>query len=311
MAEKYLDNEVRPLMAIQTKQLAWFHFQFRIPAEWEITTYSTEDRTGRLEFSTRKGFQARVRWEACRRTPDMETTMSAFLRQSMPDTEIQAPASAMNIKTRNVGIFFVGHLRENAPCQAIAYLEQPKTLIHWAFGPYDEHIAEDVWMPILESFQPNDGKTLRYAMYGMDFQLPNRYLLEDMTVLPANVIMAFESTEKAQATFRRWGMPDLLLQERALEVFYPWFLRTQGCRVEDVEKTAVSGMEAVKLFFEKRGEHRMDRFIGRPWKHGEAWLWYNRDEMRIYAFEQIAPPKVPLLKMTDVFPSVTRIGKAG
>jgi len=289
-------------MALQTRQLAWFHFQFRIPAEWEVTAYSIDDLAGRLEFSTRKGFQARVRWEACRQTPDIQTTMLTFLRQNMPDAESQSPAAAMNINTKNAGIFLMGHLGENAPCQAVAYLEQPKILLHWAFGPYDERAAEDVWMPILQSFQPNDGEIIRYAIYGMDFQLPNSYQLEDMKVLPANVMMAFESSNKAQATFRRWGMPDLLLQERSLEVFFPWFLRTQGCRIENVEKSVVSGMEAVKISYEKRGEHQMDRFIGRPWKNGKAWLWHDRDEMRVYAFEQIAPPKRPLLKMTDVFP---------
>jgi hypothetical protein len=288
-----------------TKQLAWFHFKFRIPVEWEITAYSVEDRTGRLEFSTHKGFQALVGWQSCDTAPSVETMMLSFLRGSALNPNRKEQLSVTDLKTRTVGRFLTGHVGEGFPLQAICYLEKPKKLLHWVFDSYDQQIAEDMWFPILQSFEPNDGDVVQYAIFGLNFGLPGEYALEDMTVLPANVMIAFESAKtKARATFRRWGMPEVVLQGRTLEEFYPWFLRAQGSIAVNVEKSAITGMEAIKASYEHKGEHQMDKFMGRPWKSGEAWLWHDKVEMRIYSFEQIAPPRMPLLRFHEVFPGL-------
>jgi len=285
-----------------TKQLAWFHFKFQIPVEWEITAYSVEDRAGRLEFSTRKGFQALVGWQPCDEVPGVETMMLSFLRGNVSNFERAKQVSILNLKTHREGIFLTSHAGDGLPFQAVCHLESPKKLVHWVFDSYDERVAGETWTPILRSFEPNEGDIAQYAIFGLNFRLPRDYALEDMTVLPANVMIAFESAKtKARATFRRWGTPDLVLQGRPLEEFYPWFLRAQGCRVGSVQKSMIADMEAIKASYERRGEHQMDRFMGRPWKNGEASLWHDKNEMRIYCFEQIAPPGVQLLRFEEVF----------
>lgn len=297
---------VEAIMASATKQLAWFHLKFRIPAEWEITAYSVEDRTGRLEFSTRKGFQALVGWQPCETAPGVETMMLSFLRGSTVKSGRNEQFSIADLKTQTIGKFLTGHGAHGLPFQAVCYLEKPRKLLHWVFDSYDERIAGETWIPILESFEPNDCEIVQYAIFGLDFRLPREYALEDMTVLPANVMIAFESAKtKARATFRRWGMPDVVLQGRTLEEFYPWFLRAQGSVVGNVEKSAIAGMAAIKASYEHKGEHQMDKFMGKHWKNGEASLWHNEREMRIYSFEQIAPPKISLLKFDEVFPELT------
>lgn len=285
----------------ETQKIAWHHFKFRVPADWEVTSYSVEDRIGRLEFSTRKGFQAMIGWQPCRRAPDIHTTMLSFLEKRVSKPRSGGRMSTADLRTKKGGSFLLGYCDEEQPCQAIRYLEEPKKILTWIFSSSRRDLVENVWPSILESFEPNDGESREYAVYGLDIMLPMEFLLEDMAVLSGNVMMAFESKGRLRATFRRWGMPEVVLTGRTLEEFYPAFLRVQGCFVKNVEKTSVFGMEAVKVRYEQRGEHKMERFMGRYWKDGEAYLWHNKEEKRLYAFEQIGPDKGPLLTMEEVF----------
>lgn len=289
-----------------THTLAWHHFKFRVPADWESTAYSVEDRAGRLEFSTRKGFQALVGWEPCKRAPDAETMMLSFLREQTSGIGSVKETPAGGLKTRTVGAFLMGLDTEDRPCQAIGYLESRKKLLSWVFASSGRKLVEETFVPLLESFEPNDGAVREYALHGLRFRLPETFALEDMTVLPANVMMTFESVNKARVTFRRWGMTELVLKGKALEAFYPAFLGIQGCRVGEIERSTVFGMEAVRVGYAQRGQHQMDRLAGRMWKNGEAWLWYDTGEMRLYAFERIGPRAAALPKMEEVFPHFDR-----
>lgn len=287
------------------RKLAWYHCKFRIPHDWEITAYAVEDRAGRLEFSTRHGFQATLSWEPCKREPDIETMMLSFLRDRVHGLNSTQAVSVRDLKTRKVGKFLFGYGQKDEPTQAIHYLRDSKKLIRWVFVSSNKEFVKNVWPAILGSFELNNGAIREYAIYGLDFRLPQEFGLEDMAALPANVMIAFESNRRRRATFRRWGMPEVVLHEEPLEVFYTRFLGVQGCRAGVWQKGMVSGMEAVRVSYEQRGQHHMDRFMGRLWQDGEAWLWFDRDEMRLYAFEQIGPGKTVPLQFKEVFSDLT------
>jgi hypothetical protein len=287
-----------------TRKIAWHHFKFRIPSDWEVTAYSVEDRIGRMEFSTRAGFQALVSWDPCKREPDSRSMMIAFLQRHVPGMEQAKSAMIRDLNTSHVGRFFMGYHSEDGPCQAMHYLKGRNRLIRWVFASSKKRLREKVYVPILESFEPNEGSTLEYAIFGLNFFLAEEFKLEDMTALPANVMIAFESGTRARVTFRRWGMPDVVLNGKSLAGFYPSFLKVQGCIVKEASEIEVGGMKAVKVLYRERGQHHMDKFMGRYWDNGEALLWHNVEEKRLYAFEQISPSKVPLLSFADVFPTL-------
>jgi len=208
------------------------------------------------------------------------------------------------ITVRRVGAFVLGYSSEELPCQALCYLQHPKKLLRWVFAFPRASVMKKVWIPILESFRPNDGEMREYAVYGMDFRLPVDFLVTRTSVLPANVMISFQNREKTSAVFRRWGMAEFMLAGQTLSAFYRAFMHPKKCVVLDIREIEIAGMEAVKVSYEERGQRRLDRFMKRTQRNGEAWLWYNREEMRIYAFEQVAPDRVPLLNMENVFPGL-------
>jgi hypothetical protein len=285
----------------EVRKLAWHHFVFRIPVAWETTAYSVEDREGRIEFSTRHGFTAVVSWEPCKTAPDVETMMIWFLRKHRPSSMPADTLTVGNLTTKTVGRFLLGYDADDQIWQAMSYLNDERVLLRWIWAASRDPLRENVRHAILESFEPNRGDFRDFSLFGLNLRLPREFVLEDMAILPANVAMSFENNKRVRVTFHRWGMPELATQGASLETFYPRFLQAQGCRIQNVQTTTVADMPAVQIRFEQRGQHKMDTFMGRFWNNGEACLWHNRTEQRLYAFEQIGPEKAPLLKREEVW----------
>jgi len=187
------------------------------------------------------------------------------------------------------------------PCQALGFWESERKRIRWIFPSGGQAQLDGVVKPILESTKPNSGPIRRYCAFGLDFRLSSDYRIEHVSAQPADVEMAFESPQKVRASFHRWGLPEALLQGRSVEAFYTAFLRGRGASVRQASPAAVGEWEAVKVAFDQTGEHKLDHFMGRIWSNGEGWLWYDRGQKRLFAFEQIGPPKAALLSFDTIF----------
>jgi hypothetical protein len=100
---------------LTTNTIAWHHIKSAVPADWEATAYSVEERLGRFEFSDRSGVRGLFSWDPCRR----ETMILSFLRSRETGVSDTLPS---DLKTRMVGEFKLGFARAGSPCQAIWYL---------------------------------------------------------------------------------------------------------------------------------------------------------------------------------------------
>ena len=220
--------------------------------------------------------------------------MVSFLHDYVNRSPQSAPSSIRDLKTREAGGFLLGWRGGGLPCQALRHLPDRKILLRWIFEDGSEEAVRRRYVPILESFRPNRGRWQEYALFGLDIRLPADYDLEEMNTLPANVRLLFESDKRARATFRRWGMPEIVLGGSSMEDFYPYFLQHQGCRAVQVCADRVAGMNAVRGTYTQRPQHRMERLMGRSWTGGKCLLWFDEREQRLYSIEQIGPPGVPL-----------------
>lgn len=284
-----------------TVRVAWHHFAFRVPSEWEVTAYSIEPREGRLEFSTRRGFAAMVAWEPCRSTPHPETIMTAFLSRLPEQSRGMEKPSPETLTTRRAGPFLMGTWRADQPAQAVCYLEASQILLRWVFAATGQPSDVADWAAVLESFAPNNHDPRDYALFGINVSLPEDFRIEEMEVLPANIRIVFENRSKRRVTFRRWGLPELVTAGQPLATFYTRLLTSQGCRIQQAEQAELAGMEAARLRFEQRPRHEMDTLMGRWWIAGEAWTWWDRETMRLYGFEQIGPDRAPPLDLHRVW----------
>ncbi len=290
------------------RPIAWHHLRMRVPLDWEVTAYSVEDRAGRLEFGTREGLMGVVSWEPCAREPEPRTTMLAFLQRHVAGAVGGELTTASTLQTAAVGPFLLGWVDDTLPCQALAYAPEAHKLIRWILEP--GALRDGDWPrtvePLLTSFDFNAEPLAEYCLHGIHARLPRDYKIEDMVILPANVMMAFESSAgKRRATFRRWGLPEMLLAGASLEAFHTRILKTHGITVQGAHPCRVNDMEACRLTIDAPREHHMDRFMGRRWPGGMALLWHDRAARRLHAFEQAGPERSEPLDFETTFPGLT------
>lgn len=278
-----------PLAPTVYQSVAWHHAGFDVPADWEVTAYAIEPRQGRLEFSTRRGVEATYSWEPCRRAPSPVSIMNDFLaRIAAPDATTRA-----EVTIEDCGLFSLGLAGEERPLQALLYRPTEAKLLRWVFDRR-WHADMHTLRRILGSLRANDGAIRTYRLAGLDLRLPAGFEIESMAVYPANVMILFERADRVRVTARRWGLPEVILAGRPLTDFYRGFLAAQGCQVEAIEAAPLGPWEGARARYRQRGEHQLDRFMGRAWRDGLAWLWWQRAERRLYAFETIGPPGRPL-----------------
>lgn len=279
---------------------AWHHVRGAVPADWEVSRYSVEDRAGRLEFATRDGLRATVGWEPCAREPDRPTTMATFLANHLIGRKEarRRGLRATDVRTEEAGAYLLGWLDETLPVQALAWDRAGGSLVSWVFegggGAENRRAAAE----ILRTCDFNDEPgAAEYRLFGIDAVLPRDWKIEDMVSLPANVKVCFEGeTSMGRAVFRRWGLASTLLEGQAgLLPFWRMVAATDRIELLSSERCRINGREGFSARFAAPREHHGDRFMARRWKNGRAWVWHDPGENRIHSFEQIGPETAPVL----------------
>lgn len=274
---------------------AWHHLRGAVPGGWEVSRYSVEDRDGRLEFADRTGLRATASWEPCEREPDRATTMAAFLEKNLlgRDAARERGLRRDDLRTQERGAFLAGWLDgTDLPVQALAYDRAGGRLVRWIFeGVPDARARREVVAPVLDSCDFNDDPDVcEYNLFGIRAVLPRDYRVEDMVVLPANVLVTFEQERgRSRATFRRWGLASFIRGGDSLLDFYARVVRTNRIEILSSEPVSLNGCEGLRARFAAPREHHGDRYMARRWKNGLAWVWHDRGANRIASFEQIGP----------------------
>ena len=272
----------------------------RIPSDWEPVAFSYNPKEGRLEFANRRGHMARFAWLQCKSAPDIRKIMEEFQKSSLKVADKALLKSFSGLVFKDAGRFKVGIHQDGRPFQAALFHQDIKTLSIWTFPDFSESSLSEL-TPVLESFQENVSKWREWAIWGLDFRLPEDFLPISVQPLPANVSIAFESPRKHRADFHRWGLPAALLNGNSLEEFYRKFLRAGKFRLDDISAGEIKGFPCAKATFSKRGEFDMDYLYGRAWQ-GDGLCWLEEDAMRLNAFEQVHSRKSPALELRDVLP---------
>ncbi len=293
--------------------IAWHHLVCDIPAGWEAARYAIEARLGRIEFVERRRFCALLSWEPCPREPDRRTSLLAFLRTQVQDARRDRNVADAGFHDAEIGPFLVGWHDALPQVQALAWLPAAEPLLlRWIFDAGHEAGALAPWVEgVLRSFRPNAGPQRLYRLFGLHVRLPEHFVIEQMAVYPANVMIAFEGRDKRRVTCRRWGMPEHLLGGDVPGVFYSRILSADGAQIQTATPARAGPHEACLIRYHQRPVHQMERYFGRGWTNGEALIWHDRTEARLYACEQIGPDRSTPLAFSEILPAASQLSFRG
>jgi len=103
------------------RKIAWLHFKFLAPSDWEPVAFSSHPKEGRLEFANRDGHLARVAWLQCKETPDIAKMMDEFHKVRLKERDKEALKAFSGLSFRQAGAFRFGIHKPGSPCQAAVY----------------------------------------------------------------------------------------------------------------------------------------------------------------------------------------------
>jgi hypothetical protein len=280
------------------RALSWSTFSLTLPPGWEVTAYQLDERAGRFQFHQRAEPRGEVSWRQVKGRPDEGRIMSEVHRRWLAREAPAEVAGFAGMRLSRVGDFTVGIHRHGAPAQASLYQPETRLLLQWLLPDHDEERFAREVVPLLESYRSNLAWPRRWQLFGLGLRLPETFVFDALKPLPANVTVVFETKKNLRLTARRLGLDREMLAGTDLGLLHRRLLMKDGAKVLRNAATEVRGHPAVRTEFERRGESRMETLTGRWWP-GEAWMWHDRAEGRIYALEQVGPAKQPRLGVAD------------
>jgi hypothetical protein len=292
-----LEPEAPHLQRIRA--LSWHTFSFTLPLGWEVTAYLLDEHDGQLQLYERERFRGQLVWRKTPKRPDESRIMTEIHRRHLQKELPQRAETFTELSTRRVGDFLLGYAIEGEPCQASLYQPETKMLVQWVFPELGEDELAVV-EPLLRSYRTNDAAIRRWELFGVGIGLPRELAFSEMAPEPANVAITFESKRHLTVVARRIGMVGETLRTITLAQLHRALLRRGGARIVSSEDREIRGYPGVYTIYERRGERRLEQLAGRYWK-GEAFLWHDEHEGRIYGLEQIGPTKQKRLDLLDAF----------
>jgi hypothetical protein len=281
------------------RALSWHTFSFTLPLGWEVTAYLLDENDGQLQLYEREHFRGQLVWRKTPKRPDEARILTEIHRRHLQRELPQRAKGFTELSTRRVGDFLLGYALEGEPCQASIYQPETKTLVQWVFPRHgDDELA--VIEPLLRSYHRNDDAIRRWELFGVRVVLPRELAFSEMAPEPANVAITFESRRHLTIVARRIGMVRETLRMITLPQLHRTLLRRAGARIVSSAAQEIRGCPGVYTIYERRGERRLEQLAGRYWK-GEAFLWHDEHEGRIYGLEQIGPTKAKRLDLLDAF----------
>ncbi len=279
-------------------RIAWYYARFDLPDDWEPTGYSLDAERGRLEFSSRDGFQGQLAWQKTKRTPDLGHTLDHFYKQYLKVNEPDRVSHFNGLRQIELGQFLLAIDSDDRPCQAALFLPDEKMLLCWTLPDARKKTLEQL-KQILLSFSANSGEYREWRLFGLDLTLPASYSPISLEALPASTKIVFEGKKSCRLTFRRWGLPKHLLKDTDLKNFYHRHLRADKCAVKHAEIVPYRDFDAASVVYTSRAEKGVEKLYGR-WP-GLGFAWHDVEENRIYAWEQTGPKRYKRLEVEDVF----------
>ena len=288
-----------PLHLARLSGLSWHGFTFNLPPGWEVTGYSLKPTQGRFQFHDGPRMRGELSWRTVDGTPDLPRIFTEVLRRYL---ELEAPEVAPGFGTAicgKCGEWMLAWNRPGDPLLAGLWKHDERILLQWFFSSHSPQLLPTI-STLLESYRKNEAQPRRWQLFGMGASLPGDFSCSDVEALPAFALLRFENPRNLQVVLRRIGMVEETLGGQSLGHYYRKLLARTQARLLSLEDATFQGHPALHATFERRGEARMDALTGRWWQ-GEAYIWQDDAEGRIYSCDQWGPNKQPRLELDHVW----------
>ncbi len=261
--------------------------RFTLRPGWEVTGYEYDTDRGRFGISSPEEPVCQYSFRTVPAKPDMVRIREEVHRRNTPES-----TARLQFETWDSGMLFV-RSGKGERFYASCFDPEKMRLHEWIFSRFDP-AAEDSARKMLESVtaNPPDARgCTRYALWGLEADIPAGFELEELYPYPGNIELVFENRKHHRITVRRTGLAAFQLAGDTLSRFYQELLVRKKFVVKKTGTRPVCGREAASHEFRVRGRFGLDALLG-PWWRGLGEAFLREDENRIYSFEHTAPARI-------------------
>jgi hypothetical protein len=291
-------EEAVPAHYRRLQPLAWDGFAFLLPPRWEVTGYNLADgRRGALQLHAGARYCGELSWRPIEGAPDAPLIIADALNRAANPDGVQGALRRPTVTT--IGEWQLGCLEEGGERVALLWQAARSRVLMWVFGRAHDGPGLREIVELLGSFEPNKGERRRWRLFGAGCVLPSAFEFDALQAQPGLASLQFVNSKRARVTARRFGMIERSLADAGgLQAFYAGVISLAQYRLLDIATEQSEGGEEVRVKFEYVGVDRLDKLMG-AWVQGVGWMWHERDEDRLYAWEISAPKAKDLEGLDD------------
>lgn len=282
---KLMRAKLRRLMEIipmTTARLAWHHFIFETPSDWETLGYRNDPIKGQIVLANRRGEVLHIFWRQLKEKTGVRNRLVNVALELSEDEDLKAGEIRKSIVEQH-GWQVYHPKRENHPTLAGRCEDDTKVLMYLVFPPHPDTREKLVIDRLLKSYEQNEGDELVWAFIGVDVTMPAEYELKKIEALPAAQVLHFENNRGEKAFVHRYGLVDQLLSNIDMAKFYAGLNKRKNF-YNDGNFYYKDKYPGVKLKYTTRGKGGLEAMTARTWQ-GRAWVWRCDDLQRLYCVD--------------------------
>ena len=203
----------------------WLGFTWRAPGDWTVGAVSGDAKEGYLRVDGREAPRLELRWSPKQGTPDLERTVTRYLRTLERSRKGEPPAEvdtdAKFISRRKLGQdtmrAYTWKGRTVGYGVAWACKQCGRVVLAQVLGRPEEKGLEALAVRVLSSLEDHPrGDWITWALYDLHTEMPKDFELAGSQLRAGLTQLSFKR-DPERVVIARWGMAETALRGKSLE----------------------------------------------------------------------------------------------
>jgi len=227
---------------------AWQGISLKVPADWSLVGISGDEKKGYLRVDGPIASALEVRWSsAAGKPPDLLAKGREFLSTLEKSSRKKSVKLASKIKSEGDSVGFQWKADRLGQGRLTYCPKCDRVLIAQVVSPRDEDVSKIAQVMLNSMRDHRDDGWTSWALYGLEFAVPQGYTIEKHTLMSGYLSLAFKDRAK-RLVIERWGLAGTMLGDGALADWYRKDVQPdiKGFRIE-IDDHTILGHDGLRI----------------------------------------------------------------
>jgi len=236
---------------------AWQGISIKVPADWSLVGVSGDERKGYIRVDGPIASALELRWSAAAgKPPDLMAKGREFLSTLEKSSRKKKTRFESKIRPEKDGggsVAFYWKADRLGQGRLTYCSKCDRVMIAQVVSPRDEDVSKIAQVMLGSMRDHRDDDWTSWGLYGLEFAVPQGYVVEKHTLTSGYLSLAFKNRAK-RVVVERWGLAGTMLGSAGLAEWYRKDVRPdiKGFRIE-ISEEEIRGHQGLKIEGSARG----------------------------------------------------------